>query len=330
MPNQVITGSQLVTFVKTAFWDMYQISYDAMKARLGTVMELAIPSDRRTEYYGYFESAPYPKRWAQGETISSKNFKSNSFSVTNYTWGRRVEWDKSDRLDDLTKSLMVRARDAGAHWATLEERQFFQVLLSTVDQDLLPAIPLAPDGAALFATTAGGAARFGVTGGNIVATSGVASAAAIRTDMMSVMSRFRRFQDTEGQPLWDETVLEQGVTVMFNPANLEVFNSAFLQRVQAQAVTTATSNAGVTNLITDSNIPVKLWPTQRITDNTWYVALHGSQKKAIFSQSREPLQEYYATSDNSDSVRDTRTEYVQWESRGGVGVAIPYGLIQVA
>jgi hypothetical protein len=330
MPNPVITSSQLVTFAKTAFWDTYHIAYDAMRARLGTVMELALPSDRRTEYYGYFESAPYPKRWAQGETISSKNFKSTSFSVTNYTWGRRVEWDKADRLDDLTKSLLVRARDAGGHWATLEERQFFQILLSTVDQDLLPAIPLAPDGAALFAATVGGVARFGVTGGNIVATSGVASAAAIRTDLMTAMSRFRRFQDTEGQPLWDDAVLEQGVTVMFNPANLEVFNGAFLQRVNAQAITTAVSNAGVTNLILDSNIPCKLWPTQRITDNTWYIALHGAQKKAIFSQVREPLQEYYATSDNSDSVRDTRTEYVQWESRGSAGVAIPYGLIQVA
>jgi len=331
MPNPVITGSQLVTFVKTAFWDMWQIAYDEMKSRLAEVMELAIPSDRRTEWYGYYETAPYPKRWPDGETIASKNFQSRSFSVTNYRWGRRVEWSKDDRLDDLTKSLLDRARDAGGHWATLEERLYFQILMSTVDPDLLPAIPLSPDGVALFSATGPtGAARFGVTGGNIVATSGVASAAAIRTDLMTCLSRYRRFQDVEGQPLWDDPTIEKGLVVMFNPVNIEVFNGAFLQRVNAQAITTATSNAGVTNLIMDSGIPVKLWPTQRITDNTWFVALRGARKKSVFSQTREPLQEYFATSDNSDTTRDTRTEYIQWESRGSAGVAVPYGLIHVA
>ena len=42
---------------------------------------------------------------------------------------------------------------AGAAWATLDERICFQLLTGNVDNDLLPSIPNAPDGQAIFSST---------------------------------------------------------------------------------------------------------------------------------------------------------------------------------
>jgi hypothetical protein len=328
--NPVITGSQLVTFLRTNFADSYRISYDAMRGRLGRVMDLGIPSDRRIEFYGYYETAPYPERVPMGQNPPSKNFKSRSFSVTNYDWMRRVEWHINDRKDEQTKTLPDQARSAGEHWATLEERLFFQILTGATDPKLLPVIPIAPDGAALFNATDGdGGNRFGVSGGNLFANGGVSTGAAIRTDFFKAVALFKRFQDTEGQPLWDESVIDEGFTVIYPAVNLMAYAEAFNQKQNAQAATTATSNAGVSNVIFDAGLKVTLWPTQRLTGNTWYVIANGAKKKPIFSQTREGIYEVYATEDNSDLSRDTGAEYVQWKSRGSAAVGPAYGAVQI-
>jgi len=48
------------------------------------------------------------------------------------------------------------------NWADLDERLFFQMLVNP-DAKLLPAVPDAPDGVALFATTSDGSKRFKAT-----------------------------------------------------------------------------------------------------------------------------------------------------------------------
>ena len=300
-----------------------------VKARLGGVMQLGVPSDKLTEIYGYFESAPYPRIWTRGNTISSKNFRSIQFNVTNRDWGRRIMWHVNDRQDDQTKTLFDQARAAGEHWATLPERIFFQVLRNVADADLLPAIPLSADGAAWHATTAAGADRFGVTGGNIETGTGIATPVTVRTDFFNAIERFRQFQDTEGQPLWDESLLDQGFTVIYNVANDQTFREAFIQGRTIAAATTATSNAAVTNIIMESGLNVKLWATQRLTDNDWYIFASGAQRKSFFQQQRQPLEEAFATWETSDWTRDTGEEYIQWKSREGYGLVIPYDTVKV-
>ena len=75
-------------------------------------------------------------------------------------------------------------------------------------------------------------------------------------------------------------------------------------------------------------VPIR-WPTQRITDNDWFVGLVGSQKMAIFSQLREPLREQIATFDNSDIARHEGKESIQFWTRKTAGLHLPYGLFRV-
>lgn len=318
MPNPVISGSTLAAGLRSTFADAYRARYKGLAEVLPKVMELDLPSDKLTEPYAAFESSPYPERWPRGAGVASKNFKDFGWTTKNHRWGRKVEWSLEDREDDQTKSLFDQAKSAGTNWASLHERIFFQILLGTTDITLLPAVPNAPDGAALHA-----AGRLGLAAGNIVTGTGVATGTAVRADFWGVNGIFSLMQDTEGQPLHDKSVIDGEFVVLFGAANTEVFREAFTQG------RTLDGNAAVTNTILESGLKVNLWPTARITDNDWFVFAVGAPHRPIYHQVRSPLTEAVATAENSDTARNTDIEYIRWRSRGGYGVYVPYGTMKV-
>jgi hypothetical protein len=335
MPGQiVISGATLTAGLRADFAETYKAKYKQVAARLGRIMQLGVPSDKLVELFAYYMSAPHPARWPRGENRRSKPFGSVQFSVQNFDWSSQVEWHENDRNDDQTKSLYTQAQDAGSNFAHLHERIFFQMLLAAADADLLPAIPTAPDGAALFATTAGGVARFGATNGNLLPGNGVGTGEVVRTDFWTTVQQFKLFQDTEGQPLWDDATLDGGYTVIYNAANEKIFREAFLQgRTIAPVKNVGGSEnvggAAVTNVILESGLEIILWGTQRITDNDWFVFLNNSPKKATFQLERQALRSIARTMENSDIARESKIESVMWDARYGYGVGLPYQTIKV-
>lgn len=306
------------------FWDTYSKTYEGLKPVLSNFMQLDVPSDKLAETYGYFGAAPYPRRWVRGEGISTKAFKGYSWQVANKDYALRVDWHKNDRQDDQTKSLFERAQDAGRNFATMDERVLVQLATGATDLDMLDALPNAPDGVGLYSATDGdGAARFGITGGNIVTGTGVATSEAIRVDLFTAIVRAMGFLDTEGQPLFDPSTVLKGISILFGVANFKIFNEAFKQMFTVQ------SSVAPTNIILDAAINVSLFPTPRITDNDWFVFFNGAPKKPIFSQLRQPIKEFFADMNNSDECRAHGKEYLQWDCRRGYGVALPYGTVKV-
>ena len=326
MVGQIVSANTLTAGIRADFADAYKSAYEASKSRLGSVMDLGLPSDKLTELFAYFESAPYPRLWKRGDAISADEFGSVQFNVTNRDWGIRIGWHENDREDDQTRSLMDRAREAGRNFGTLPERVFFQILLNAADNDLLPAVPLSPDGAAMFSTTdGGGAARFGIANGNLLTGTGVASSAAIRTDFFSAIEQLRGFQDTQGQPLWPDNILDGGFSVIYGVHNEGEFREAFQQG------RTLDGGAAVTNIIMESGLNVDLWSTQRIPsgNDDWYVFAKKAPYKATFQLVRRPLRESFGNMDNSDEARQTKIEHVQWDSREGYGLMLPYSCLQL-
>ena len=86
-----------------------------------------------------------------------------------------------------------------------------------------------------------------------------------------------------------------------------------------------------TNLVQDASRNVTLWGSQRIADNDWFVFLKNPPKKATFFLDRKGVQEESAVrgENNSDLVRDTGEEYIQWHSRSGAGIALPFAAMKV-
>ena len=218
---------------------------------------------------------------------------------------------------------MEQARGAGESAGAHDERVFFQILTNTTDGDLLQSIPTGPDGAALFAATAGGSARFGVTGGNLLSGGGVASAAAVRSDYWTARSRYAQWQDTEGQPLWPASIIDQAAVVVYGAVNEEVFSQAF-----GREVIQGTS-AGVSDEIRAMGKQPVLWSTQRITDNDWFTVLDGTPVRPVFAQNREPFDLYESDRTNSDLARETDQNTIYASFRRGYGVNLPYAAIHV-
>ncbi len=322
----VVSSAVLANGLRTEFADTYMaINNRQADSRLAEVMDLSIGATNRQHEFAYFEAAPHMDFWRRGDTIPTDAFKSVQFSVPVYTWGRRVPWHKEDRKDDQTQSLFDMARMAGQSAALLPQRFFFDLIAGTTLT--LPATALAPDGAAIYATTAGGSARFGATGGNLITGGGIASVSAILTDYYNAIEQFKAFQDGKGQPLLSDDIIDAGVTII-HPASLtEAFEQAFMQ----QRIGKTSDASTPSNPVLDANRTVSLWGTQRLTGNDWYVFLKAAPKKPIFLLDREGVQEFTSLEgdNNSDHTRNTGEEYVQWERRAGAGIALPYATIKI-
>ena len=325
MPNMpVLAGASFAPGLRTEFLNTYTFVYDGIKDGLSKVMRLGLPSDKNQETYFFWESAPHVKRWIRGNTMPSKNFRGISYVAPNYEWAMSIPWHFADRQDDQTRSLPDQARRMGKSFAMLEERVFFEIITGTAS--LLPNIPNAADGSALYATTAGGANRFGAANGNSLTSSGQ-SVQNYQDDFFTTMSQYRKFQDTEGQPLWDESTLDGNVKIFFAAgANEENFKKAFAQGI-VHSVLSATG-AGATNIILDAGYKVKAIPTQRLSGNSWFTFLEEADVKAIFSQLRQPVSEIISTFENSDMTRKTGMEEFSMWARFGFGVGTPYSTIK--
>lgn len=326
--SRVNASQVLANGLRTEFADTYTKIKREVDSRLASVMDLSVGATNRVHEFAYFESGAHAELWPRGGEIRSKGMDSVKFTATVQEYGKRVPWLGIDRQDDQTSSLMDAARQAGESFAQLPERMFFELIRNSAS--LLPSIPTAPDGAAMFATTdGGGSARFGATNGNLLTGSG-ATAADIRTDFYTALEQFMLFQDTEGQPLLNDMLMQQPF-ILIHPVQItEAMEEAFVQK---QQLGDSTAGGARSNIMADSAKRVTLWPSPRLTDaNDWFLFLGSPPKQATFWMERQGVTEETALveDNNSDHVRDTGEEYIQWHSRSGAGIALPYGAIKVA
>ena len=323
--SDIIASEVLANGLRTDFWaTSSSIRNRQADSRLSSVMDLGVPATNREHEFGYFEAAPHMAQWTRGTSIPTDGFESVKFSVPVYTWGRRVKWHNEDREDDQTQSLFDVARMCGESAALMPERFFFD--LSTGTTGTLPAVPLAPDGAAMFATQDGsGADRFGVSDGNIFNTAGQ-TPANVQADYYKAMTRFKGMQDGKGQPLLSDSVIDRGAIIVHSPALQEVMEQVFLMSRPG-----ALASGAPSNVIQESGRNVDLWCSSRLTGNSYYIFLKGTNKKATFYLDRQGVQEESSLrgDNNGDLTRNTGEEYLQWYLRSGAGISLPYGAIKV-
>jgi len=328
-----LSSADLLRDIRAEFTNTYN-SEAKTSPNLPLVMKLGIQSTKRTEHYGYHESTPGLERWDRGDDMPEDEIISRSFSVENYSFAKAIGWFEDDVEDMQLAGFREKARAVAHKGKILPERMFFQILTAASNAQLLQAIPNAPDGAALFAATAGGADRFGVSGGNIISGSGVASAAAVRTDFWNAIERLGAFVDTEGEPLLEDE-LDGEIVVVAPRSASEIFTEAFKQERTLQVATNVagTENVGgaaVTNSIRAGNLSVRLWFSQRISDTDWSVIVNSpTVPKPVFEQIRSPMRVIEENRSNSREARRSKRQAILADMRAGYGVALPYGAIKV-
>lgn len=330
MPLPVQTTAQsgaLALGVSRDYWMAYERQEEAVRA--GNMGRIVMDVEGKSDHWkgAYFGSAPIPRLWRRGEESSDQGFSDVGWTIVVDEWEQRVTWRWTDEQDDQTSSLPQRARNAGQSFWVRDESNFFQIMNAATDTAGLPRSVTGSDGASLFSATDGAsAARFGVTGGNIVSGQSFASGAGVRQGLQSAISRMLQFQDTVGQPLYYDA---KNFIVIGSAADLASHNEAFNQKLVAQAVTTATSNAGVTNVIMDAGYNVTLWLTQRVSTGRMYVFNTDVIVKPLIRVNRQAPEETPITMANSDLARRTGEVGIQWVARYGFGVGLPFGAVSV-
>lgn len=335
MPATPIAQQEnLVGFMLGNFQKAYDQEAVAESETLGLIMD-EWPSERRTETYGYNETSPYMKRWARDQDREMDAFKSVKWTTEAVDWSVGVQWHDNDAQDNQLHDTETKASEAGANTKALDiEVTSKQLLEGGTDLDLLESIPTAPDGAAIFATTANGAARFGVTDGNSLTGTGV-TASAIEDDIFRVLQQFAAMKNTKNKPLWAQRIIEQGLLLIY-PTGLMKAMAQALERItgydviENQAGTENVATGTKSNVFKDAGIKIKAWRNPWLSDaNDWYAYLMGSARKPFYKQVRQPLRHHVQDFSNSDDTRKRKTRGVMWDARYGYGVGPVYSLMKV-
>ena len=292
-------------------------------SNLSLLMELAVPTDKRRTDYGFWDTPPGLGHWEQGSTVPRGSSRSTSFSVVVSDWGRAIEWHENDRNDDQLAGLLPSAMRSGQSAAYLPEEFAMDALTQTAS--ILPSIPLAPDGGALFAAAIGGVARFGVSGGNIVTGTGVASEDTILADFYSVRTRFARMVH-RGSRLVPDALINGGMLIIAGSHLEGILQKTFLNSRIAQGAAGATPD----NVVKSAGHKVTIWTHPRITGNSWYVALTAATQKVLFEVERMPLRETILTIDQNPAAAVDGIEQVVFKKRAGLGMNLPITLMQVS
>lgn len=330
MPKTIITGGQSGTLrrgLRDAFANAYDTMAEQIREELAPVMD-EFPADTNQEYYAYYESAPHPRYWPRGSEVQKSGFKSVQFSVINYDYGVEIEWHKNDELDEQLGKLRSRAAQAGNNFAYSDTQAFFDLLQGTTSY--LPGTVTAPDGANIYATTAGGSNRFGASNGNLLTSTGnncFSSSSVLRGDIWRAVEQFLLFQDTEGKQLWP-TDMVKDIIVYFAADNLDVAVEAFNLNWHSYSTVTA-GNIPIQNSLMSGGIKIEPRPTPLITTDDAYVFLRNAPHKPFFKQIRTPMEELPFDERNSKESARTLLRSLIFHEYSGYGAFLPYQTIKL-
>ena len=337
MSDLISAINTLTPGIQTRYVSMYDEVWSDSRDKYEPMMDFALPSDGLYSIYAHYKSAPMAQRWPRGTPRGAKGFDAFQFQVVNHDWSVGVRMHENDVMDDRTNSAVSRAQQAGSKAARIPVKVFFQIDGAQTNTKLLPSVPNAPDGAALFSATDGNSLdRFGVSGGNVVSGSGVASVAAIQADYASGIVRLKSFLDTEGEPFYDDSIEEKGITVVAGVTNYYVLKRALMAMnpqlvvLNAAATENVAATAGPNQLKEIGVAPVRLITNPYKTGNSWSMYAHAAPTKPIFEQTRQAMQYLQVNRhNNGDCARDKEVGWY-WDWRAGYGVNIPIGCVQIS
>lgn len=270
------------------------------------------------------ESTPFPAYWPYGKGRTIQNFKDVYFSLGKYNYELSVAWSRFDEEDDQLGDLRQKVQMATKRFGMLPDVLISEYLNNSASMN--PSILNAYDGAALISATDGdGAARFGVTGGNLLTGSGNTPDGVIH-DLNVVQRRLSDAVDpTAARPVFapDEVDFSKFLCVVPNELN-EVF------RKTAESEYLKIDGG---NVVSESNWMKGRfeWETNPyLTDSSdWFVILqHPYWKPFMYREPKSP-ETVIADMSNSDSARDTGEYRMHAHVRTALGPFMPLTIFKV-
>lgn len=281
----------------------------------------------RNASYAFKERVPFPKPWPYGKGRKHQGFQDRSIDVNLFPYELTIGWDERDAADDQMKDLKTHVAQATERFLQLPDVLIGEYM-SGVAVYNYQGLNLAYDGVGLYNTLDGnGAARFGVTGGNIITGQGTSTTAKVLSDILAVRRRFLQFTEPiTGQPLHNPDRITYNQMHFVIPPQLDgIFNQLNdLERIYTDtAINTAQSN------LVKSKI--KYTVNQRLVDsNDWFVVVETPYWKPFAYRAPQTVRQIFATMENSDLTRETAEEMVFCDLRLGITPWCPFTTIKVS
>lgn len=324
MPQVNVSSTLQSAGLLADYRDAYLESRRTMNSAVGRLMNLDAVTTARENTRGYFLSAPHDRYQPYGDPVVEQAMGSESFTITNYIYSKEIPYSRWDMEDDQTGSLVEAVRAGARDGGLNPERGLIDLMSNTTS--FVPAVPNAGDGSAGFITST----RYGVSTGNSITVSNwEVSGPAARGAIWSAWKQIGQFQDAHGQPLHTEDVMASSIQVVGSIEDADEIFEALNLGLVAYAASTATSNAGVENVLAKKLTFEEPWLTQRISTGTMFVALTGAPQKPFVMQERSPVREWFADETNDPEARRTGRFSIGWNQRLGFGIGVPYAIVKV-
>lgn len=280
----------------------------------------------RKAFYAWKEALPFPEKWPYSSQRTYKTLKDRLIAVSLIPFQVAIPYNIYDKQDDQLGDLQSHVSHVINRYGQLPDKLLSEYLNGV--KVLNDSLNNCYDGVGLFSTVDGdGNNRFGVVGGNIVASSGVSSAAIVN-DIASCQRRFLNFQDTEGQPIFMEDDA--------NYSKLDVIVPNALNEVFQKVTNQELIRSDPASITAESNY---LKGTFRYHLNpyltnpaAYYVVIdHEYWKAFVYRQpGKEGLRQIFADFSNSDRAREFNEEILLTDIRTGLGPWFSATIIKVS
>lgn len=327
--------------VLPGFEKAYAMASLDTKNRLSNIFDWDKPAKSETNTFVLMEGAPVAVRWEKGTPMPEQGFKTQKFQTVVRKWAMSISVSEEDKLYDQTNNAMARAQETAQSFADIPWRVFNQIILGSANNSLLPYIPNAADGVALYsATNAAGGDRYGASGGNIVTQTGT-TGTALQTDFLSAVSRAANFQNTNGEELFPgANIASGGVDVVFGPSMLKACQDAFGTTVNfvpisasgVEAYSSVVAAGTQSNRLIDNGWSkgVRFIMSQKITTNRVCLFFGAARQKPFHTVVVDGggMKSFF-DEDSAQAMKNGKID-MGWREFKGYGLGPAYGTITIA
>jgi len=307
------------------FAEIYKNRYPVYASRQDKFIKRGTVKTRIAEY-ALKESIPVPEFWEYNEPRTRKTLKDRYLTVYHYPFQLALPYNRWDEEDDVLGDLRSHLESMTNRFLQIPDIMVSDYLNNAATMQ--PTLSTAFDGVALASATDGdGNDRFGITGGNIVTSTGVGTVAAILHDLWTCQTRWLQFLDTEGQPFFSpEEVAIDKVTCVVPSHLLEVFQNA---REAKMAYVNPAINTAQENVLA---MKFDLWVNPRLSTsaNTWFAIIDHSYLKPFFYVLRNDLETLVEDETNDHNARNLGQRAILGHLRSGMCPFAPQSIIQVS
>lgn len=271
--------------------------------------------------YGWKESVDFPSYWEYGKGRKERSFRDRLIEVGLHGYELKVSVNSYDRRSDQLEDPKTHIERGIKRFHQIPIKFIADFLNGT--PNLIPELTLAYDGQNLFSTTADGAARFGVTDGNLKSASGF-TAQSIYNDVFRAQQQFLNMKDPSGEPIFDEEDVSFENMVAIVPPHL---NEVALTAAKAKFFRNDTTSTVASDNILSGTFQVKLF-NQLSDSSSWFVVLEHPWYKPFLLRQESSLRNFWADMSNSDVARETNKETLFADQRVGMGILCPFVIIK--